>query len=395
MDRFEYTSPLLIPDESNLVRERNVRLYDGDQKTSFEGGEIVITSHRVIWGRPGAIALGQMCLSLPISLVVFIEEESPSAFSFSRSRKILLHLKEPSPDRNEGPQPSSIYNFVKLSFREGFSTDVTGVLNDCMQKKKWEWGQNQQQVVAGTSAKPSPYRIKLRTGIAGIERGIQEKQKQTDESISLAFQDLSKLMSMAKDMVNLSNMISTKIREKQGDITEDETVRFKSYLLSLGIEDPVTRDAYKSDNQYYRSLAKQICDIIETPITEAGGIMALTDVFCRVNRARGLELLSPEDLLNACRLMESLELPLNLYRFDSGVIVLQLVTMSPESIAEATAEMLDEKGSLSSEELARLLGISILLAKERLMITEKCGKSCRDNSTEGLRFFPNWLLTKD
>jgi ESCRT-II complex subunit VPS36 len=54
--------------------------------------------------------------------------------------------------------------------------------------------------------------MKLRTGIVGIERGIQEKQKATDESISKAFQDLSKLMNMAKDMVSLSKNISQKIR---------------------------------------------------------------------------------------------------------------------------------------------------------------------------------------
>ncbi|KAK5644227.1 hypothetical protein RI129_008072 [Pyrocoelia pectoralis] len=391
MDRIEYTSPMLLPNESYLVKDQNVRLYDGDQKTSFEGGELILTTHRIMWGRPGAIALGQVCLSLPLNLVVFVEEESSNAFTFSRSRKIVLHLNEASPERNEGPQPSSIYNYIKLSFREGLNSDIVSLLNDCMQKRKWEWSQTQPNV----STKPSLPNIKLRTGIAGIERSIQEKQKQTDESISLAFKDLNKLMTMAKDMVLLSQNISTKIREKQGDITEDETVRFKLYLLSLGIDDPVTRDAYKSDNQYYRSLAKQVVDILITPITEAGGIMALTDVFCRVNRARGLELLSPEDLLNACRLMESLDLPLKLYRFDSGVIILQLVSMSEESIAESTAEMLNEKGSLSSEELARLLGISVLLAKERLLTTERCGKSCRDDSTEGLRFYPNLLLKDD
>jgi ESCRT-II complex subunit VPS36 len=54
--------------------------------------------------------------------------------------------------------------------------------------------------------------MKLRTGIVGIERGIQEKHKAADESISRAFQDLSKLMNMAKDMVHLSKNISQKIR---------------------------------------------------------------------------------------------------------------------------------------------------------------------------------------
>lgn len=56
----------------------------------------MITTHRIIWGRPGAIALGQVCLSLPLRYVIFIEEESPSAFSFSRSRKVVLHLTEPA-----------------------------------------------------------------------------------------------------------------------------------------------------------------------------------------------------------------------------------------------------------------------------------------------------------
>jgi len=46
----------------------------------------------------------------------------------------------------------------------------------------------------------------------GIERGINEKQRATDESISAAFQDLNRLMGMAKDMVALSRSISSKIR---------------------------------------------------------------------------------------------------------------------------------------------------------------------------------------
>ncbi|XP_054272900.1 uncharacterized protein LOC128993164 [Macrosteles quadrilineatus] len=54
--------------------------------------------------------------------------------------------------------------------------------------------------------------IKPRTGIVGIERSIQEKHKQTDKNISAAFQDLSKLMTMAKDMVHLAKNISDKIR---------------------------------------------------------------------------------------------------------------------------------------------------------------------------------------
>lgn len=68
-----------------------------------------------------------------------------------------------------------------------------------------------------------------------------------------------------------------------------------------------------------------------------GGMMTLAEAFCRVNRARGMELLSPEDMLRACELMASLRLPVALRTFDSGVKVLQLPTHSDESIAKATA----------------------------------------------------------
>ncbi|KAG5885904.1 hypothetical protein JTB14_012151 [Gonioctena quinquepunctata] len=390
MNRVKYTSPLLIDGESTVIVENNVRLYDGDQKTSFEGGELIITTHRVLWGRPGQIARGQTCLSLNLGLIVFYEEESPSSFSFSRSRKIILHLSGTS-DTSNGPQLTSIYNFIKLSFREGYTNNVLGTLNELLQKRVWELKINQPLV----QSKPQLPTIKPRLGIVGIERSILEKQKATDESISMAFQDLDKLMTMAKDMVRLSKTISTKIKEKQGDITEDETVQFKSFLLSLGIDDPVTRDSYKSDNQYHHGLAKQICTFLHSHIEEMGGMMALTDVFCWVNRARSLELLSPDDILNACKAMESLDLPLKLYRFSSGVMVLQLSSLDSASVAEATSILVEDKGSLSSEELAQSLGISLTLAKERLLTAEKFGKCCRDDAIEGLRFYPNYFLTRE
>jgi ESCRT-II complex subunit VPS36 len=56
------------------------------------------------------------------------------------------------------------------------------------------------------------------------------------------------------------------LQARQGDITEDETVRFKAYLMSLGIDDPVTRDVYKSSNEYFEQLAKQLAHILEEPI---------------------------------------------------------------------------------------------------------------------------------
>lgn len=68
-------------------------------------------------------------------------------------------------------------------------------------------------------------------------------------------------------------------------------------------------------------------------------MMTLTDVYCRVNRARGLELLSPEDLLHASRHLASLGLPIVLRTFDSGVMVLQVLSHDDNAVADRIMEL--------------------------------------------------------
>lgn len=117
--------------------------------------------------------------------------------------------------------------------------------------------------------------------------------------------------------------------------------------------------------------------------------MTITEVYCRINRARGLELVSPEDVLNACKLLSG---PMKLRQYPSGAMILQLDNHNDEQVAEDVEKQLEEAGSLSVEESARLMHISVLLAHERFLIAERAGKVCRDESIEGLRFYPNLLL---
>ena len=233
----------------------------------------------------------------------------------------------------------------------------------------------------------------IRSGIGGIEKNLAAKAKITDVQISKAFQDLDALMEMAKPIVNLANNMSKKIREKQGDVSDDETVQFKSYLMSLGISDPVTRETYGSNKVYFQKLAKEIAKVLQVPVQEAGGMMTLTDAYVRINRARGLELISPDDLLDACLNLDSVNSSLKLHTFETGVKVLQLSSVLSQDIAEKTEAAVIEAGSLTSEELAKLAGVAVVLAKERLLAAEDSGKLCRDDTVEGLRFYPNLFLS--
>lgn len=392
MDRVSWADQSLSSNESVIIQQSGTQLYDGEDKTAFSGGQTVLTSHRLLWKDaedPNCV------LALPLLYISATSEAKGGLFA-GKSVKLVLHLRPLDPAvSSNGPVPNSLADFIKISFRDGGATEFHRNLEEMVRAKKWE------------ELKPNPATRGGRTqprsahaGIVGIERKMAAKTEAAERDISVAFADMSQLMEKAKQMVNLSKSVSQKIREKQGEITDDETIRFQSHLLSLGVADPVTRDSHGGGDQYCVELAKQIATLIEGPLTEAGGTMSLTDVFVRVNRARGMELLSPEDLLNACKVMKDFDgvklkprLKVRLRTFEeSGVMILQSLSLSEEAVVKDTEDRLFECGSLSAAELSKQSGTTVVLAKERLRLAEQGGKACRDDSVEGLRFFPNYFL---
>nr|XP_008166261.1 vacuolar protein-sorting-associated protein 36 isoform X2 [Chrysemys picta bellii] len=379
MDRFAWASGLLEMNETLVIQQRGVRLYDGEEKVKFDTGVLLLSTHRLIWRD---LKNHECCIAIPLSQIVFIEEQ---AAGIGKSAKIVVHLHPAPSNKEPGPFQSSKYSYIKLSFKEHGQIEFYRRLSEEMTQRRWENMPVSQTIQINRG--PQAGRIRA-VGIVGIERKLEEKRKETDKNISEAFEDLSKLMEKAKEMVELSKSIANKIKEKQGDITEDETIRFKSYLLSMGIANPVTRETHGSGTHYHMQLAKQLAGILQAPLEERGGIMSLTEVYCLVNRARGLELLSPEDLVNACKMLVALKLPL------SGVMVIELQSHNEEEMVASALETVSEKGSLTAEEFAKLVGMSVLLAKERLLLAEKMGHLCRDDSVEGLRFYPNLFMTQ-
>lgn len=359
-------------------------------KTKFDNGDILLTSHRFFWGRHEDIQSGRTSICLQLKYILSLDEEVTGSFFSGRKQKLILHLKPVTSNKKPGPIDHSSAQFVKLSSANSLNGDFVKSLREVISARIWE-ADVENVSSPGSQAAISGRRTELRAGIVGIERRIQERQKETDQNISIAFEDLTKLMTMAKDMVAVSKSISSKMMERQGEISDDETVRFKSYLMGMGIDDPVTRDSFHSNTEYYKSLSNQICQMLLDPITEAGGMIAVADAYCRVNRSRGLELLSPEDMLNACHHMSG---PIKLRRFPTGTMVLQLESHDDSVVAKEVADLVRKHQSLSYEELARHMNISIVLAQARLLAAELLATICRDESIEGLRFFSNLFLEK-
>jgi len=366
MDRWEELGRMAVPTgELCLAKQGGVRLYDGEQKVAgLEDTAVEVTSHRIL--------ARQHCLGLGLHQVSGLEKEEGGFFGSDKLVVRLLNTKQQQ-------------QYVKLSFRSGGQQEFHTVLARALADKAWE-------AMAGLPVRGA--KREIRAGITGIEKKMNQQAKQDSANISKAFADLDRLIASAGPMVALAQNISTKIRERQGEISEDETVQFKSYLLSLGVDDPITKDSAGSDKKYYQGLAKEMFLILDQPIQAAGGMMTLTDCWVRVNRARGLELVSPEDLLSAAKQLQQVSLPMKLHTFESGVLVLCSSNHSQEEVRQSLVNQVESLGSLTAEELSRESGVSMILARERLLAAEAEGLLARDDSVQGLRFYTNRFLVE-
>ena len=76
---------------------------------------------------------------------------------------------------------------------------------------------------------------------------------------------------------------------------------YPSFLLPISpAPAPCTSPA---GTRYHVELSRELADFLTERLKRAGGLMPLTDVYCLFNRARGTELVSPDDLLAAAELM--------------------------------------------------------------------------------------------
>lgn len=190
-------------------------------QTQFTDGEVVLTTHRILWGKPGDIPKGLTCLSLHLYYAFCVEEESGGVFGLGGPKRIIIHLGPALPGKRPGPAVASPFHYIKFSFKDGIDSDFFKALTEAIASKAWERQAippndpttvSQSNLNASPRPSTTPPNSKMRSGIVGIERSIEEQHKATDQSISVAFQDLTKLMEKAKEMVVISKNISTKIR---------------------------------------------------------------------------------------------------------------------------------------------------------------------------------------
>jgi len=232
-------------------------------------------------------------------------------------------------------------------------------------------------------------------GIAGIMRREQEKTREANAALSCAFQDIDSLLMQAKTLVEIADRIKI-AREREaragaaaGQQDAKEQAEFDSYLAQLGISNPVTKESCGSD--FHQALARELSTMCVQLMQRKGPMITLPDLYCIYNRARRSDLVSPEDLMTACQLLEKLNLPVRLFKFDSGVLVVKSVEMDESVVSKQIANLIKENGPLTALDISRLRNVPLTLAREEIATAEKNQVLCRDETFEGVVYYVNFF----
>ncbi|CAK4510708.1 unnamed protein product [Aphanomyces euteiches] len=362
--------PELWPSEVEVYSESNVRIYDGNVKTIYSQGRCVITTHRLLW-------LSEVTQTYIFMNLAVIDRLHKEAGFLARSSKIRVDYKS----NNES-------KFMKLSFKNGGRDEFYGPFEASLSRKAW--------ADTKTTSALADRRLQTRqfdasaAGIGGIMNRRQEEQKLTTELTTQSFSDLNALMDKAKDMVGLiERYVATAQQNTATPASENDISEMQVVMLNMGIASPVTRE--NAGDAYHQQLARQLASFLKQPLEAHGGIMTLSDIYCLFNRARGSELISPDDLYHAAALQKPLHLGMHLRKFEGGLIVLQSDLHNEDRVASRLETLAANAadGCLTSNDVALALKISLPLALEYLKVAEQKGKLCRDDTFEGLNFYLN------
>ncbi|KAK4424769.1 Vacuolar protein sorting-associated protein 36 [Sesamum alatum] len=390
--------------ECSLLSAVDLLSEDNPTFPHLKSGLLILTTHRLLWLPSETTTRTETSAFVPLSVVQDIFSTKKSIKSMFHSPRIRFQVSTTPEGRvAESGGPKSVV--ITLIVRG--KTDPDSFLSkfwDAWRGRAWEasGSQSGSRLEDGDGSTSGSLALRAPVvGLAGILRKEQEMWESTDKSLQDAFQDLNALMSKAKEMVMLAEKMRLKLlsgSNNQTSGTNDDEMGTKEemqdWLLSVGIVSPVTKES--AGALYHQQLSRQLADFVKIPLERAGGMINLIDIYCLFNRARGTELISPDDLLQACSLWEKFDVSVMLRKFDSGVMVIQSKTHSDEEVFARIKSLMMKpealQNGISASDAAMTLGVAPAMAKEYLLAAEGKGLLCRDVSPDGFRFYINLFL---
>lgn len=316
------------------------------------------------------------------------------------------------------------YDELVLVFRsEGKTARDQSVLefSRALERKRWEVATRLQEKNARANA-TLDNRVGLDKILAKNKMRHRENAKLAEAALS---GDSENLLQEAAGLLKVIQKYKVLVQKADGSGSgEDEEAadKLKGLLSDMGMTSALSqskvggasagrgfgmRTSVNRDNrlrEYHELTARQVADFLVPRLRKrskagkanSGGMMSLTDVYCLFNRARGSNLISPEDLRASCSLLGTeLKVGISMRTFPSGVVVLQLDDLALDSTNYAARRSLLDlcANGRTALEASHVLKLSPLLAAEQLEEAERLGWLCRDVTLSTTRFFPNRFAT--
>ncbi len=372
--------PKFFADEIQQFSQDDVDLYDGALKR-LRAGCGIVTTHRLMYIHK------QTNIAWGLGYVREVAEKG-SILGFS-SPKVCVHL-----DAAEEA-------YIQFSFKNGGCGDFARFLNTALKRRSWEArpAPKRSRVDSDTSTSTRPF-----IGVSGLLARMEAAREAESQEASQALQDIKALMDNVRRVADTAQTVALKLNRHAASTAASTSSSAQGSAESVrdiahdfGLANPVTRGV--AGATYHSALAKEIATFAQPKLHASGGVLALTDIYCLYNRARGTDLVAPEDFASACGEMAKLHLGMHSHVFNTGLHVLQLDTHGQSAMQRRIQDMLGTGGSALVDSGGRhyttalhsssSLKIPMPVVKQYLLDLERNGSLCRDEGLHGTRFYVN------
>lgn len=318
---------------------------------------------------------------------------------------------------------------IKLSFRAGIDKQFLDKLKGALVQRKWllqsappvpratatpPWNGGS-STPSNASSMPANQPHQRVVGIAGLEQRGAALRQNNQAVIGTAFEDLEALMTSAKEVIQMAEQFARQTNGgTDGDSEARRLISDSASALGLTTTKEMLGTGSAAEQLYItelsRNLAEYLTDDRKGVLRKEGGIVSLVDVWQMFNRMRnGHELVSPSDFEKAAQMWDSLNMPIRLRRFKSGLLVVQersrtdAKTVSsilawlrePQTVFDGTVIEETERRfgrGVTALETAEKFGWRVGVASEELELAEETGALCRDQCLDGTRFWENHFM---
>ncbi|EGV61907.1 Vacuolar protein-sorting-associated protein 36 [Yamadazyma tenuis] len=205
--------------------------------------------------------------------------------------------------------------YVKLSFRTGNEQQFYTMLNEILEKRRWEELQSRGGVNQGAvklNNVEESVRIK-ESGIYRLQLISEQTRKQNEMTLSSSLEDLEQLMYKAQDLLKLSSSFNSFIKPR---------VQYNVKLSALTVS--------KTSKIYHEELARHLSEYLTNyKLVKSSAMITLPDLFADYNRyliltqGFGMELVTSEDFGTSVECFEKLSLPVVLREYDTGLKIVR------------------------------------------------------------------------